>query len=127
MNDDQLRIACAVALGWTGIVRSDLGTGYALRGDLPKLQSEKVRARGEENYTPDDLRGWIPNPLTSYDDAFALVQHAREEGYIFRVLSDPKRFKVCFDKATGPLYDATDPDLRRAICLAFLKLKGRHE
>lgn len=122
LTDDEIRVKCAEAMGWKHC---------SMSGD--KLTNPDAYWYPPENYTPP---GWkepcnmrhlsqLPRFESSADAALTLCDRLREEGWCLQITYGvTDKWTVTFYQGQGRFFTVQDPSLARAICLAFLKVKG---
>lgn len=104
LADDEIRVKCALAMGWAVPVTRDK---YPTHGQLK---------------TGDDSYQELPRFTTSVDAALALCDRLREEDFDILITIEKAGYTVNVYIGQMALVEIEDPSLARAVCFAFLKV-----
>lgn len=111
LTDDEMRVKCAEALGWT------------YHGHSPELRVEAIACWTPACREFDPMRlVLLPDYLHDHNAALTLCDRMAAEDYDVILAIEKGSYTVSVWSGQMPLIDIEDPSLARAICLAFLKV-----
>lgn len=114
LTDDEMRVKCAEAMGWT------------YHGHSPELRLGAIACWTPAGREFDPMRlVLLPDYLHDLNAALTLCDRLREEGWTVQFYRHPlDQWRVELRRYAEDEWPyIEDPSLARAICLAFLKVK----
>lgn len=121
---DEIRVKCAEAMGWTEIELYEDNQGPPILHGYPPSKLT-IGEDGEWDVEKAKNTKPVPRFLSSVDAALTLCDRLRSEGWELTLERPGLRdWIVTFEVPRGRSVESRDPSLARAICLAFLKVKG---
>ena len=121
LTDDEMRVKCAEAMGWTRLSSTAEENQSGLELWRSPLQTKGIMKGPWFKFDA------VPNYPASVDAALTLCDRLREEGWSVwisaSVPANPWTVSIA-GKRGRPTLHTHNPSLARAICLAFLRVRG---